>query len=501
MEPQQAAPAVIPRPFLRKARPPRTIAPPIRFKNAKARQAGLAPDRIPAVAAAAITPEQRLLQRATLGSSLYELEQIDRLGYQGYLNAQLNPEKLDDSELENALREGLPTLSMSAAEIYLNYPDDFSTGPYELLIATLYRALYSPRQLFESMVVFWSDHFNIDLWSDSQHFLKPIDDRDVIRRHAMGKFPDLLRASAHSPAMLVYLTNDSNYKDDPNQNYARELMELHCLGADNGYTQRDVEEVARCFTGWTLDWDEESDGFARFHFDEYAHDDGEKTVLGRRIPAGGGVQDGDRVLQILANHPNTARFLARKLLVYFWGYAPPQSYIDQIAAIYQRTGGNIRAMLRAILKRGWMATATPKLKRPFHLMVSALRAMFSGADDPYYLLDQLDVAGHSPFAWSPPNGYPDARGYWSGFLLPRWNFLTALLDPETSSVQTDLSYLDPAMTPQALTQQIHWLVSNGTLTESTQAAIRAYLRNGTRTPERIREALVLALSSPDFQDY
>jgi hypothetical protein len=158
-------------------------------------------------------------------------------------------------------------------------------------------------------------------------------------------------------------------------------------------------------------------------------------------------------------------------------------------------------MLRAILKRGWMATATPKLKRPFHLMVSALRAMFSGADDPYYLLDQLDVAGHSPFAWSPPNGYPDARGYWSGFLLPRWNFLTALLDPETSSVQTDLSYLDPAMTPQALTQQIHWLVSNGTLTESTQAAIRAYLRNGTRTPERIREALALALSSPDFQDY
>jgi uncharacterized protein (DUF1800 family) len=318
----------------------------------------------------------------------------------------------------------------------------------------------------------------------------------------MGKFPELLKASAYSPAMLTYLTNDSNHKDDPNQNYARELMELHTLGADNGYTQKDVEEVARCFTGWTRYWtEEETPEFGQFYFDPDAHDNGPKRVLGERIPGGGGVRDGERVLEILAAHPNAARFIARKLLVYFWGYDPPKAFIDQVAGVYQRTGGSIRAMLRSILKRGWMARATPKLKRPFHLMVSGVRAMFAGADDPWYLVDQLDQSGHLPFSWSPPNGYPDARGYWSGFLLPRWNLLTTMLEPDTSGVQTDLSYLDALRTPQGLVQQINWLVANGTLSEATLTALRTYLRAAPLSPERTREAVALALSSPDFQDY
>jgi uncharacterized protein (DUF1800 family) len=325
---------------------------------------------VEAVAASpAITPEQRLVQRVTFGATLTDMARIGQVGYLAYLVEQLDYEKIDDSWLEDILRENLPTLSMSAGEIYHGFPERIDIPIFELLIARVYRAIYSPRQLFEVMVEFWSDHFNIDLFGDTGYFLKLVDDRDVIRRHAMGKFSDLLKASAHSPAMLAYLTNDSNYKDHPNENYARELMELHTLGADNGYTQEDVRQVARCFTGWAYEW--EGPGLGAFRFYPEAHDDGEKVVLGQVIPAGGGIGDGERVLDILARHPNTAWFVARKLLRFFWGYEPPAQYVAQVAGVYLRSGGDVRSMLRVILKRKWMETATPKLKRPFHLIASA----------------------------------------------------------------------------------------------------------------------------------
>ncbi len=455
--------------------------------------------RANAALAALAPPDLRLLQRTTLGPSLGDFVRLDEVGYAAYLNEQLNPAGIDDFGLERSLRDNLPTFRMTPAEIYT--AENFD-GPYELIVAAFYRALYSPRQLFEAACVFWSDHFNIDVFGDSGYFLKIADDFDVVRRHALGTFPALLKASAHSPAMLAYLTNDSNYKDFPQQNYARELMELHTLGADNGYTQRDVEEVARCFTGWFINYDDESPDFGRFYFDSDAHDDGVKTVLGQRIAAGGGVRDGERVLEILAGHPNTSRFIARKLLRFFWGYEPPPRFVERVATVYRNTGGNIRAMLRTILQRRWMQSAPPKLKRPFHFTVSALRALFAGVDDASFSIDSIDRAGHLPFAWSPPNGYPDARGYWSGFLLPRWTFAAGVL--EDPGVIVDLAGLgfDPSLTPQALVRRIElWLFAAlpGGLSETTRERLRSYLRAG-RSPERIREAIGLALSSPEFQE-
>ncbi|HSF38772.1 MAG TPA: DUF1800 family protein, partial [Thermoanaerobaculia bacterium] len=195
--------------------------------------------------------ERRLVQRITLGATRAGVARAGALGYQGYLQEQLAPEALDDSLLEQEIARTLPSVAMSAVAIHAGYSDRFQVPIYELIIATLLRATLSPRQLFESLVAFWTDHFNIDVLGEYGWYLKPVDDREVIRRHAMGRFPDLLRASAKSPAMVFYLTNDTNHKDHPNENYARELMELHTLGADNGYTQEDVREVARCFTGWT----------------------------------------------------------------------------------------------------------------------------------------------------------------------------------------------------------------------------------------------------------
>ena len=285
-----------------------------------------------------ISPEQRLLLRATMGPTAADHEELGRVGYYPWLARQLDYRSIDDSDLENVLNDAFPVLQMEPWEIAVNYYEQIEQVFFQMWLAELFRATYSPRQLFERTVIFWTDHFNIDLFSDFGWVLKPVDDRNVIRRHAMGTFRDLLGASAHSPAMLAYLTNITNNKDDPNENYARELMELHTMGADNGYTQEDVREVSRCFTGWTVDTSQ-STRFGTFRFDPSMHDFGQKVVLGHVIPAGGGIEDGERVLDILATHPNTARFISEKMLRYFWGYEPPARYVDQAA---QRFTGDRR---------------------------------------------------------------------------------------------------------------------------------------------------------------
>ncbi len=256
--------------------------------------------------------ERRLVRRATMGATVSDLERLSELGYDGWLAEQLDYESLDDAGLESVLGDAFPTINLSSQQILERYVGDPGTPIFHLINARLYRAIYSRRQLFERMVTFWSDHFHTALFSDAGYLLKPVDQREVIRRHALGSFRELLHASARSPAMLVYLTNDSNVKGHPNENYARELMELHTMGADQGYTQRDVIEVARCFTGWTLRGPG-SGQFGEFFFDAASHDDGEKTVLGQVIPAGGGIEDGERVLDILAGHFRTSRFIAEKL--------------------------------------------------------------------------------------------------------------------------------------------------------------------------------------------
>ncbi len=449
-----------------------------------------------------VTAEQRLVQRVTMGQNRVEMARVEELGYQRYLDYQLDYQAIDDSELEDAIATAFPSLSMSAAELLTRYRENQGVPVFELIASSLFRAVYSPRQLYERMVIFWSDHFSIHLFSDAQPFLKPVDHREVVRRHALGKFPDLLSASAHGAAMMVYLTNDSNVKGSPNENYARELMELHTVGVDNGYSQKDVREVARCFTGWGVANGRNSSPIGEFFFDARQHDERTKRVMGRTI-AEGGIGDGERVLEILSNSRRTAKHLARKLLVYFHGYEPRKRDVNRVANAYMKTGGDIQAMLRQVLKRGRMERAQPKLKRPFHLATSALRGLFADLNRPGHLFDYLFAAGHLPFNWGPPNGYPDSEAFWSGFVLPRWNWASTFLNQATGGgVDIDLPFVDPSLSAARIVDGINGYLFNGALTAATEASLLDFLKSGKKIDKnKIHDAIGLAVASPDFQEF
>ena len=235
-------------------------------------------------------PTAILLSRASFGPKPGQVEQVRRIGIDQWIEQQLHPETIDDNALERMLA-GLPTLTMAIPQLVEQYQPKSKPGPrqvvFELQKAALLRAIHSERQLLEVMVDFWTNHFNIFIQKDQCKLLKTIDDREVVRKHALGHFQDLLTASAQSPAMLDYLDNRSNVKGVPNENYARELLELHTLGVDGGYTQEDVLEVARCLTGWTYRLRGADPGFV---FDRTKLDMGAKMVLGVSIPANGGIK-------------------------------------------------------------------------------------------------------------------------------------------------------------------------------------------------------------------
>jgi uncharacterized protein (DUF1800 family) len=300
-----------------------------------------------------------------------------------------------------------------------------------LRAATVYRAFFSPRQLYEVMVEFWSNHFSIHLVNGIIPTLKPFDDHAVIRPNAMRSFRELLQASAKSPAMLYYLDNFLNFAGAPQENYARELLELHTLGVDGGYTENDVKEVARCFTGWSIDRDT-----GEFRYIGALHDDGSKTVLGNFIPAGGGLSDGETVLDLLASHPSTATYIAGKLCRRFVSDTPPESLVSAIAAKYTQTDGDVVEMLRALFASDeFSEISDEKLARPMEFVGGLVRALNTTQilpdDDGRFYGALLDLLGQVPFDWVPPNGYPDVAGYWgstSGF-LNRWRIALALNVP------------------------------------------------------------------------
>ncbi|MDX2175926.1 MAG: DUF1800 domain-containing protein [Candidatus Sumerlaeia bacterium] len=302
----------------------------------------------------------------------------------------------------------------------------------ELVGATVARAAASERQLFEVMVQFWSDHFNIDPTKEDCRWTKAADDRDTIRAHALGDFGDMLRASALSPAMLWYLDGQANRAaapaDKPNENYARELLELHTLGVDGGYTQRDVMEAARCLTGWTAH-PLKPFKTGKVEFVPALHDDGEKVVLGRRIEARGGPGDLDQLLDIVKNHPSTARNIARKLCVRFVADEPSGALVAEVAREFLRTAGSIRATLAALLgHQEFLSSRSCKFKLPFHFVVSSLRATGARTDGGEGLVRFLQRMGHTPFHYGTPDGYPQEPHPWLGTMLWRWNFAAALAE-------------------------------------------------------------------------
>src|SRR5580704_9699374 len=273
---------------------------------------------------------------------------------------------------------------------------------YDLSEGKLYRAILSNRQLQEQLVDFWYNHFNVFLDKGNDRFMVPSYEREAIRPHVLGHFRDLLEATATAPAMLFYLDNWQSVAPDMarrgtggkqtrglNENYGRELLELHTLGVDGGYTQKDVTEVARCFTGWTI---KNPQGGSTFTYNDRVHDKGEKIVLGVTIPAGGGKDDGEKVLDILAKHPNTAHFISKKLAQHFVADEPPPALIDRMAKTFLDTDGDIRAIMNTMLtsKEFFSPGAyQAKVKTPFEMIVSSIRATGAQVDFAFPLAGRI----------------------------------------------------------------------------------------------------------------
>jgi hypothetical protein len=438
----------------------------------------------------------RLLRRATYGIIPEDVQSIQVQGYQEWLNDQVSVSPIDSTDFENLIEARYPLLSQTPAQLSAA---NSGTLRQQLQDATLYRAAFSPRQLYERMVEFWSDHFNISY--DKVGYLKAVDDREVIRKHALGKFGDLLKASAHSPAMLAYLDQNLSRSGSPNQNYARELMELHTLGVDGGYTQDDVAELSRVLTGWSFN------GAGVFTFVPSRHDYGAKTVLGVNIPASSptlgvaAVDEGEEILDLLINHPSTSRFIATKLLKWLLTPNPTQTQIEAIAGAFRATHGDIRLVVRAILNEGWMMTAPAKLKRPFHLVASALRATNAVVNNAASMTTQVRTLGQPLFQYETPDGYPDAMEYWVGNILPRWAFGTTLSNSaSTTTINVDVApYL--AGTADAAVDRIEAEFFGNELSLSARQRLLTYIKGGTFNSTRVRETIALALDMYEFQWY
>ncbi len=380
-----------------------------------------------------VDPELHLLNRVTWGPRPEEVRHVRKEGMKRYLERQLHPERIDDAEADAKLRE-LPILAMDRRTAHRL--SDYRNRCRDALVAGMVlRATHSKRQLLERMVDFWTDHFNVpsrDLEPEVVVFQRKI------RAHALGTFRDLLFATAQSPAMLIYLNNRSNEAENPNENYARELLELHTLGVDGGYSESDVKEVARALTGWTVD-DRAASGF---YFRAGTHDTGEKHVLGHTLPADRGIEDGLHVLDIAVNHPSTARFLCTKLCTKFVSDEPPHNLVESAARVWVRTGGSIKEVLRHIFSsEDFAASAGQKLRRPLEFFVGARRATSTEIHDDDKMRKLLEDLAHIPYGWEPPDGYPDTAAAWltSSNLLARWNVASALTHEAYSVKDAKLS--------------------------------------------------------------
>jgi uncharacterized protein (DUF1800 family) len=466
---------------------------------------------------AELSPEQKtlhFLSRTSFGPTQEEIRRVNRLGIRAYLDEQLDPEKISDNVSEEKVA-ALKTMRLSSRELFELYPPpkvaqergmsmsgEMNTPRFiilELQQARLLRAVYSQRQLYEVMVDFWNNHFNIFAAKGADRWLTTGYERDTIRPHALGRFRDLLLATAQSPAMLFYLDNWLSVSPNGalaalpanarrrglNENYAREIMELHTLGVDGGYTQQDVHEVARCFTGWTL---VRPRGDAEFRFEPRLHDQGAKTVLGTRIAAGGGVEDGMKVIDLLVRHPSTARFIAAKLSRRFVADEPPTSVVNAAADAFRRTDGDIRTVIRTIIESPEFYSPEvyrAKVKKPLEYVASALRVTNAETKVTHQLLRYLGRMGEPLFLAQPPTGYPDTGASWISpdMLLTRMNFAADLVGNRLDGARVQSAALRD-------TQQFVRLIAPDALSSTTRAALAE-----TEGPE----ALAVLLAAPEFQ--
>ena len=391
-----------------------------------------------------------------------------------FIEEQLAPGSIPDAQAFWLVRR-VEAVSLQAPDIF-----DLSreTAVGELRRATILRAVYSERQLCERMVEFWSDHFNVFAAKADCAWLRVVEDREVIRRHALGNFHDLLRASATSAAMLTYLDGRTSVAGNPNENHARELLELHTLGVDGGYTQRDVMELSRALTGWRVRrlWHR-----GRVRIDPSLHDAAAKVVLGERLE-GDASRELDRIVDLLSAHPSTALFLSRKLCRRFVGEEPPQELVARTAKAFRESDGSIRHTVSVILHSRELREAPPQFKRPYTFVVSALRALGARTDGGPALVTELARLGQLPFGWPSPDGYPEGESHWRARMLPRWNFALALAGGRLAGTRIEPENPEPRAAAESLLGR--------PLTRQEERLLRA------RPPGH---GLALLLAHPEFQ--
>lgn len=516
------------------------------------------PERFP-YKQAGLTERQaaaHLLDRFTYGPTSAQVDDVVRLGIENWFAQQLRAD-MPDPALDTMLAR-YSALRMSNAEIVNKFPKNarllrmairdgaikkedvnrqsketkkalmqYMRGHdyraprdlyQELIGQKILRAAYSQNQLHEVLTSFWFNHFNVSLTdNDCARFIVTYE-RDAIRPNALGKFEDMLLATAKSPAMLLYLDNfkssasavaDStmnsgqpkskrNSKQKGNQglneNYAREIMELHTLGVEGGYTQQDVTEAARIFTGWTInpalnDYNKQSSknmgarnlssrGFVvdgDFLFAVNRHDKGEKVVLGTGFPARGGYEEGVKLINMLAQHPSTARFIATKIAVRFVHDTPPTTLVDKLAKTFLDTKGDIKQVLTTMVSSPefWSKEAIrEKIKSPFELAISAVRSLDAEVSRPYALYSWIAKMGERVYAYQAPTGFPDNSQYWinTGSLLTRMNFGLAVASQRIPGVKVDLPRLhqnrEPESAEEALAIYSRYLMPERNLDET-----------------------------------
>jgi uncharacterized protein (DUF1800 family) len=500
-----------------------------------------APARAPAALPGSPLSETRqivhVLGRLGYGPRPGDVEAVRRLGIAAWIEVQLHPERLEDPVAEArvaALR--VPTMSPRQLMDAYPLPQDVKRQGMEprpeqspqamvgeLGRAKLLRAVYGERQLLEVMTDFWFNHFNVFAGKGTVRYYLPEYERTVIRPHALGRFRDLLGAVAHHPAMLYYLdawlstapdVMPSDRRAGLNENYARELLELHTLGVDGGYTQADVVAVARAFSGWTID--HPRPGHPRsgggFVFNPRAHDREVKTILGRTFPAGGGSEEGEQVLDLLARHPATGRLIATKLARRLVADQPPPALVERAAVVFRERDGDIRAVVRTIvLSPEFFGAYRTKIKTPLEFTVSALRALDAETDGGPPILRALAGMGQPLYGAQAPTGYADRSEVWTnpGGLLGRLNLARALAANRLPGTSVDLApVLEGGSDAATIADRLIERLLGGDLSAESRAVIqealaqpavvRATLDDLVTAPD-VAKIAALVLGSPEFQ--
>jgi uncharacterized protein (DUF1800 family) len=512
------------------------------------------------------------LNRLGFGPRPGQVEQIEKTGLENWLQSQLHPENIADPVVDARLAQ-FPALRLSAAALLDQYPpqdiaakrlgmkvDEYQKHLQELakqpggagslpfkdqneivnevMEAKIVRAVYTERQLAEQLSDFWFNHFNIFVYKDLDRWYLIPYERDAIRPHVLGKFRDLLEATAKSPAMLFYLDNSSSAdphafdrlklhpvharpgeklppiggKRGLNENYGRELMELHTLGVDGGYKQQDVIEVARAFTGWTIESPRENPAF---YFDDRIHDPDPKRVLGKKIKAGG-IKDAEQVLDLLVKDKHTAHHIALELAEHFVSDDPPPALVEHMAKTFEKSKGDIRAVMTTMIysPEFWSRAAfRAKVKTPFELVASTARAMGADVDQPMPLAQWVSRIGEPLYQCLTPNGYSDKAATWvsTGALLNRMNFAVALTSNKVRGAQVDINSLvgtDLGANSKLALARVETEFLAGQVSDSTHATLEKEMTEprilGAKLDDPVTQVNVglitgLVLGSPEFQ--